>query len=512
MQSVNILNQINGAIIADVADVTAAAHREHMSDKAGVTAAAYIEHVPGKAGVAGAVNPEVYVKNLVTRAKKAQCVLNRYTQERVDELVKAIAWAAVKEENSAKISELAVEESGLGYYEAKHIKIQKKIRGALRDMKDVRSVGIIERDDKCGLLKIAKPVGVIGAIVPCTNPEATPVLKAMHAIKGRNAVVFSPHPRTKNTNKLIVDIMRDALKRRGAPEDILITVEQPTRDISNEIMKQCDLIVATGGSPLVKAAYSSGTPAYGVGMGNAVIVVDETADIKDAANKIMLSKTFDYATSCSADNSLVVQEGVYDMLVKALKDEGGYLTTSEEKSKLQNIMWVDGNLNPKIIAQPAKIIAQLAGIEIGDNIKFIMVEEEGTGVEYPFSGEKLSVVLTLYKYGSFQDAIEKVNRITGYHGSGHSCGIYSYNEEHISLLALETMTSRVMVRQPQCYGNSGNWDNGMPFSLTLGCGTWGGNISTENITWKHMINTTWVSFPIEPLIPTDEELFGDIMD
>ena len=452
-----------------------------------------------------------YVAGLIERARKAQETAAAYTQEKIDELVKAVAWAAVKEESSKKISKLAIDESRLGYYDAKYGKLQKKVRGSLRDIKDEKSVGVIEKDEEKGLIKIAKPVGVIGAIVPCTNPEATPVIKAMFAIKGGNAVVFSPHPRTKKTNKLIVDIMRDALKRHGAPEDLLLTVEEPTLEISNEVMKQCDLIVATGGSPMVKAAYSSGTPAYGVGTGNAVVVVDETADIKDAANKIMLSKTFDYATSCSADNSLVIQQGIYEKLTAALKEEGGYLVNEEEKKKLQATLWVDGHLNPQIIAQPAQTIAELAGIKIDNSISFFMVEEHGTGKEYPFSGEKLSVVLAMYKYKEFKDAVDMVNEITGYQGKGHSCGIHTNNEAHILDLALNTMTSRIMVRQPTSAGNSGNWDNGMPFTLTLGCGTWGGNIASENITWKHMINTTWVSSPIEPVIPTDEELFGDII-
>lgn len=238
-------------------------------------------------------------------------------------------------------------------------------------------------------------------------------------------------------------------------------------------------------------------------------MADETCDIKDAANKVMLSKTFDYATSCSSDNSLIVQESIYDDFIGALQQAGGYLASRDEKEKLKQTMWVDGHLNPGIIAQPAQKIASLAGINIGADSRFIMVQEEGIGKEYPFSGEKLSVVLTVFKYKEFDEAVAKVNAITGYMGKGHSCCIHSTNEEHIMTLAEKTYTSRVMVRQATCLGNSGNWDNGMPFSLTLGCGTWGGNIASENITWKHMINTTWVSSPIPEVIPTDEELFGD---
>jgi sulfoacetaldehyde dehydrogenase len=452
-----------------------------------------------------------YVSGLMERARAAQKVLETYTQEQVDELVTALAWAGVEPGNAGKISTKAVEESKLGYYDAKYGKLQKKIRGALRDIKHMKTVGVIEEDKARGLIKIAKPVGVIGAIVPCTNPEATPFIKAMFAIKARNAVVFSPHPRSKETNKLIVDIMHDVFRKYGAPEDLVLTVEQVSIDTSNEVMKQCDLVVATGGSPMVKAAYSSGKPAYGVGVGNAVIVVDETADIADAAHKIKLSKTFDYATSCSAENSLVVQEEVYDDLLKALRGEGGYLVNAEEKAKLQEAMWPDGShLNTKIVAQPASAIAQVAGIKISSDHSFFIVEETGVGKAHPFSGEKMSVVVTLYKYKNFADAIIKVNEITGYMGKGHSCGIHSTSDEHILELSLNTKTSRVMVRQPQCYANSGDWVNGMPFTLTLGCGTWGGNISSENISLKHFYNTTWVAYPIPEQIPSDEELFGDL--
>jgi sulfoacetaldehyde dehydrogenase len=452
-----------------------------------------------------------YVAGLIERARKAQKVAEGYSQQFVDELITAVCWDIVKDGPAQEIAKLAVEESRMGTYEAKYAKLMVKLRGALRDMKGQKSVGIIERDDEKGIVKIAKPVGVVGAIVPCTNPEATPVLKAMMAIKTRNAVIFAPHPRTKRTNTFIVNLMRKTLNRYGVPEDLLIPIEEPTMDISSELMRQCDLILATGGSGMVKAAYSSGTPAYGVGVGNAVVVVDETADLKDAAHKAMMSKTFDYATSCSTENSMVIEESVYDKFIECLQAEGGYLVSKEEKEKLQKGMWVNGVLNRDIVAQPAQAIGKVAGIDIPGDRKFIMVEETGIGPDYPFSGEKLSVVMTLYKYKGFEEAIEKVNAITGYQGSGHSCGIHTKDADRAIEFALKTYTSRVMVRQPQCLANSGAWTNGMPMTLSLGCGTWGGNISSDNITWKKLLNTTWVSFPIENTQPTDEELFGDIM-
>lgn len=452
------------------------------------------------------------INELIQRAKVAQDIVDNYSQEKIDELVSAVAWTVVKEENADKIAKMAVEESRLGNYDGKYAKLMKKVRGALRDMKNAKTVGIIERDEAKGLIKFAKPVGIIGALVPTTNPEATPVIKGMNAIKGRNAIIFAPHPRTKKTNTFIVNLMRETLKKYGAPEDLLISIDEPSLELSNELMKQCDLVVATGGAGMVKAAYSSGTPAYGVGAGNAVVIVDETADLKDAAHKIMLSKTFDYATSCSSENSLVIIESIYDELIENLKAEGGYLAQENDKKKLQNMMWEDGHLTRDFIAQPALKIAELAGIELQEDRKFIMVEEDGVGDKYPFSGEKMSVVMTLYKVPNFDSAVDQVNKITGYQGAGHSCGIHTVDDSRIEILGNKVKVSRIMVRQPQCYANSGNWDNGMPFTLTLGCGTWGGNIASENITYKHFINTTWVSSPIEPVIPSDEELFGDVMN
>lgn len=453
-----------------------------------------------------------YVSELFERARKAQKVIEGYDQERVDHLVTAIVWNIVKPGVIEEISEFAVEETQMGNYESKYAKLNTKLKGALRDMKGKKSMGIIERDEERGLFKIAKPVGVVGGVLPTTNPEATPVLKAIMAIKTRNAVILSPHPRAKKTNTMIIDKVREVLKKYDAPEDLVIAVENPTLGISQEVMVQADLVLATGGGAMVHSAYTSGTPAYGVGVGNAVVVVDETADLSDAADKIMRSKTFDFATSCSAENSLVIQESVYDELVKELEAVGGYLLSEEEKASLQANMWKNGVLNNDIVAQSVEKIAEVGQINLPEGKKFLMVEETNVGPDYPFSGEKLSQVVTLFKFNAFSEAIDRVNEITEYQGKGHSCGIHSTDDKRIEEYALKTYTSRVMVRQPQCLANSGAWTNGMPMTLSLGCGTWGGNISSENITWKHLLNTTWVSYPTPANQPTDEELFGDVMN
>lgn len=449
------------------------------------------------------------LQEMLHKAREAQKVVEFWSQEQVDEMVLSVGWEAYKRSTAEEVAKLAHEETGLGVYENKVLKHMKKTLGVLRDLQGVKTVGVIEEVPEKGLVKIAKPVGVIGAITPMTNASSTMPCNGLPILKCRNAVIFAPHPRAKKTCEAICNHMREGLRKVGAPVDLIQNIKEPTMELTQELMKIVDLVLATGGAGLVKAAYASGKPAYGVGAGNAVVVVDETADIADAAEKIFKGKTFDNATSCSAENSVVIQEGIFDQVVEKLKSHGGYLVTGEDRAKLKAAMWPDGShLSMKIIAQSAKKIAAEAGISVPENTTFLMVLGEAVGPEDMFSAEKLSPVLTLWKYKEFSEAVDYVIRITAWSGYGHSCGIHSTNREHIMELATKAKVSRMMVRQPQSYGNSGDWVNGMPFSMTLGCGTWGGNITTENISVKHMMNVTWVAFPIEPKIPTEEEIFG----
>jgi sulfoacetaldehyde dehydrogenase len=383
------------------------------------------------------------------------------------------------------------------------------------DIIDDKSVGILEEDPERAIVKIAKPMGVIGALAPSTNPEATPVIKAIHAVKGRNSIIVAPHPRAKLTNKKICDLMRNALETYGAPADLVIGIETPTLELTNELMNQCDRVLATGGGAMVTAAYSSGTPALGVGVGNAVITVDETADLEDASDKIKISKTLDLAASCSADNSVILVNKIYDEMMSKFQEKGGYLVSEEEKEKLKNTLWdEEGHLNTEIVAQPAEKIAEMADISIPEGTEFYIVPETGWGPDHPFSGEKLSVVMALYKADNIDHAIELTNNIQSYQGQGHSCGIYSNSDENIMKLANVTKTSRVMVNQPQAASNSGNLWNGMRQTFSLGCGSWGGNGTNNNISWRDLINETWVSKPLTETkeLRSDEELFGDVMD
>jgi len=446
---------------------------------------------------------------MLEKARAAQAVIEYWPQDKVDEMVASVGWELVKEENAVACAKLGIEETRMGVYEDKLLKHKKKSLGTLRDLRGLKTVGVIEEDEEKGLIKIAKPVGVIGALTPVTNPTATPSGNVLAILKTRNAVIFAPHPRAKRAAAMVVALVRKGLDRVGAPADLCQSIEEPTVALSQELMAKCDLVLATGGGGMVKAAYSSGTPAYGVGAGNAVIIVDETADIADAAHKTFLSKTFDNATSCSSENSLVVQESVWDELLADLKKDGGYLCNADEKALLKETMWPDGvHLNRAIVAQPAKTIAEMAKLDVPENTTFLMVVGEAIGPEDRFSAEKLSPVLTLWKYGEFSEAIAYVQNITGFNGHGHSCGIHTTSDERILELGMAVHTSRIMVRQPQCYANSGNYDNGMPFTLTLGCGTWGGNITSENVYWKHFINVTWIAKPIPPVVPDEEKIFG----
>ena len=461
------------------------------------------------------LSPKEEMQELIKRSRSAQSQIENYTQEQVDELIRAMVWSVARPGIAEEIAQFTVDETQLGNYDGKFLKIQRKTRATLMDIIDDKSVGILEEDKERAIVKIAKPMGIIGALAPSTNPEATPVIKAIHAIKGRNSIIVAPHPRAKLTNKKICDLMRDAIKKCGAPEDLVIGIETPSLELTNELMAQCDRVLATGGGAMVNAAYSSGTPALGVGVGNAVITVDETADLDDAADKIKISKTLDLAASCSSDNSVILINDIYEDMLNKFKERGGYLVNQEEKDKLLKTIWdEEGHLNTAIVAQPASKIAEMAHISIPEETEFYIVPEDGWGPEHLFSGEKLSVVMALYKAKNIDHAIELTNNIQSYQGQGHSCGIYSTSDDNIMKLANITKTSRVMVNQPQAASNSGNLWNGMRQTFSLGCGSWGGNGTNNNISWRDLINETWVSKPLEKTkeLISDEDLFGDVMN
>ena len=432
-----------------------------------------------------------------------------YDQARVDKLCQAIGWATANEKTFTRLADMSVDESGLGDRTSRYGK-RFKIQGILRDVLRQKSMGIIEDIPEKGIVKYAKPVGVIASLVPVTNAALTEAGTGIFAIKCKNAVIFSPHPASKNTTIETVRIMRDVLKKNGAPEDLFICLEKPSIPLANELMAQCDLTVATGGPAMVRAAYSSGKPAYGVGAGNATMLIDETANVAEAARNTRMSKTSDNGSGCSSDGNLVVEASIYDEFLKTLQEEGGYLVSDAEKPLLQKAMWDDeGHRTGPTIARPAAKIAELAGFSIPAGKTFLIVKEDKIGKEHLFSSEKLSPVLSIFKYSGFENALDMITKIYKVGGRGHSCGIYSFDDEHIDKLARLAPVSRMMVRQPQSKANAGAFNNGMPMTSSMGCGIWGGNITNENVSLKHYMQTTWVSRPIPEDRPSDAELFGE---
>lgn len=435
--------------------------------------------------------------------------IDHYDQATVDRLCQAIAWATANEETFGRLTRMSVEESGMGSAEGVPAR-RWKILGILRDALRTKSVGIIEELPEKGIVKYAKPAGVIAGVLPVTNPLVTMVNMAINAIKCRDAVIFSPHPLSKNTALEITRVLRAALKKQGAPEDLFLCVERPSVPLAQELMAICDLTIATGGAAMVKAAYGSGKPAYGVGAGNATVIVDETANIAEAAMNTRISKTQNHGSGCSCDGNLVVEASVYDAFLDALQEEGGYVASDEEKKKLEAVMWdAEGRRTLDTIARGAHVIARKAGFELPKDKTFIIVKQDEIGKEHRFSGEKLSPVLAIYKYSGFDRALEMVSRILDVGGKGHSVGIASHDDDHIHRLALTAPVSRIMVNQPNVRGNAGSFTNGMPQTASLGCGTWGGNITSENLSVKHYMNTTWVSRVIPEDKPSEQELLGE---
>lgn len=439
-----------------------------------------------------------------------------YNQDQVNTLVKAAAWAIYKQEHAETLAALSVQDTGLGKYEDKVSKNQRKTFGTLRDLLDpeAKSVGVIHVDEAKGLIEIAKPVGVVGAICPSTNPGATPANKAMMALKGRNAVILAPSPKGASTCAKYLEYLYDEFRKIGAPLDLVQMIPTPvSKEKTGELMKQVDFIALTGSAKNIQMAQTSGTPNVCVSAGNVVTVIDQTADLKDAAHKIVLSKTFDNATSCSSDNALVIEEAVYDEMMAALVAEGGYLCNADEKEAMKNAMWdtETGKRKGSTTAKDASVMAKEAGFdnEAALQARFFMVEETGYGKGYPFSDEKLSLVLTVYKAKDFEDALVITKGILAFKGRGHSCGLHTKDEEHVLRIGMEMDVCRLLINQAQCFGNGGSFDNGLNFTLSMGGGTWAGNNIKENLSYKHFIQLTKVAKPIPAVVPAEEDLFGD---
>ena len=438
------------------------------------------------------------IQSLLHKAKEAQKKFEKYNQEQVDEVVTAVAWALCNPSTNKLISNLAVDSTGLGNAEDKISKNKRKTLGLLRDLKGVKTVGVISEDKQKGIIEIAKPVGIVGAVTPSTNPAATPVNNILNAVKGRNSIIISPSPAGLKVFKELLSYINKELEKIDAPKNLIQTFDVPiTKDLTNELMDKVDLVIVTGSLNNVKQAAKSGTPAIGVGQGNVSVIVDETANLKDAVEKIKMSKIFDNATSCSSENNLIIVQNVYEEVINLMKLEGAALLTKEKKDLLEKTLWINGKLNREIIAKSANIIADRINLNRDNDIKILMVEEEGVGPDYLFSGEKLSPVLTVYKAKDFEHAKEIGKKILNYQGIGHSIGIHTNESKRVLELGLELPVCRVIVNQAHTFATGGSFTNGLPFSLSMGCGTWQKNSIDNNLNYKHFMNITKISTIID---------------
>lgn len=453
------------------------------------------------------------VAGLVARARAAQAVAEGYDQARTDELVAAAGWAILEPGRNQALAELAVADSGIGNVADKLRKNHRKTLGLLRDLQGAKSVGVIAEDAAKGIVEIARPVGVVCAVTPSTNPAATPANKIINAIKCRNSVIVAPSPKGWRTAEALIAHIHAQFDRIGAPRDLVQLLPAPVGKAATlELMRQCDLVVATGSQANVRAAYASGTPAFGVGAGNVASIVDETADADRAMALLLQSKTFDNATSCSSENSLVVVAAARAAVLAALASRGAVLLDAERKAALQRLMWPDGHLSPAVIGQSAALIAQRAGFGDLGAATALVVEETGCGPDFPFSGEKLSPVLTLYTVPDFAAAAETVRRIYAFQGAGHSVSLHSQRPERALELGLTLPVSRVIVNQAHAVATGGSFDNGLPFSLSMGCGTWGKNNFSDNMNYRHYMNITRIARPIPERVPSEREIFGSYFD
>lgn len=454
------------------------------------------------------------VAEIVARARVAMAAFADADQARADMAVRALAWAIHEPGRARRLAEMAVEQTGLGDVESKVVKNRRKTFGTLRDLLRTPTVGVIDDRADLGLVKIAKPVGVVCAVTPSTNPVATPVNKAMMAVNARNAVVIAPSPSAWGVTEATVAAMRAELASIGAPEDLVQILPKPvTKDATRELMEACDLIVVTGSQDNVRMAYRSGTPAIGVGAGNVPVVIDTSADLDDAASKIAASKTFDNATSCSSENSVIILDAVYHATIAALRRAGGYVCPAETHQRIRDELWKGGKLNRRLIARNAETLR--AAFDLGEaarGARFFMVEEGEVDAGSPFADEKLSLVLAVYRARDLDHAVAQLRAILEVNGKGHSVGIHTATAAHADRLAAEIDVVRVLVNQAHTFGNGGSFDNALPFTLSMGGGTWAGNSITENLNVRHFMNITHLVRTIPEDRPDEAELFGPYWD
>jgi len=456
---------------------------------------------------------EYLIGELIARARIAQSSFEAGAdQERYDMAAKAIGWALLDEDRNRALSEMAVATTGLGNVADKITKNHRKTLGLLRDVSGALTQGVISHDTSTGLTEIARPKGVVAAIVPSTNPVATPTNNTINALKCGNAIILAPSPKGVGVCEALVGYMHAELARLNLPVDLVQMVPSPASKAKTQaLMEMADLLVVTGSQDNVRRAYSSGTPAIGVGAGNATVIVDETADVASAAAKIAASKTFDNATSCSSENALVVVDEVREAFLESLHREGGRLLDDAAAAVLKEKLFQDGHLNRDIIAQDIGTVLAATGVDVVDleNARFLILPATGIGPDHPESGEKLSLVLTIYSASDYETAAATASQILEHQGAGHSIGLHTSLDARAQELGMNVPVCRVIVNQAHTFATGGSFENALPFSLSMGCGSWGGNSIDENLNYRHFMNTTKVVRPVMPREPSVNDVFSD---
>ncbi|MGB2068901.1 MAG: acylating sulfoacetaldehyde dehydrogenase [Candidatus Puniceispirillaceae bacterium] len=456
------------------------------------------------------------IDEMVAAARVAQDAYEaKGSQALFDSACQAVAWVLMEPARNKMLAEMAVAETGLGRIEDKIRKNHNKTLGLMRDLKDVTSFGHVGDDAVTGISSYLRPKGVIAAIVPSTNPLATPVNNIINALKTGNAIILAPSPKgVKPLTTMLVDI-HQALGRLGLPDNLVQMVPAPpSRAKTERLMKLADLVVVTGSQNNVRAGYASGTPAIGVGAGNVVTIIDETADIAAAAEKIAASKTFDNATSCSSENSVIAVDAVYDEVVAALARVGGLLLNATQVERLEQLHWHDGKMTTTLLAQDIdKVLGEMGMLDDAPaGTQFLVAPQSEIGPEHPMTGEKMARFLALHRASNFDEALTKAVAIQSFQGAGHSLGLHSADDARAHRLAMEAKTCRVIVNQAHCFATGGFFNNGLPFSLTMGCGSWGGNSIDDNLNWRHFVNRVNVVRTVPERRPELDEIFGDYWD
>ncbi|MCI2061791.1 MAG: aldehyde dehydrogenase family protein [Eubacteriaceae bacterium] len=446
--------------------------------------------------------------SMMQKAKKAQKEFEKYNQEQVDEVVRTIAKTVF--DNAEKLARMAVDETGMGVYEDKVKKNMGKARVIWEDCKGGKSVGIIERIPEEGLVVVAKPMGVIGCITPTTNPIVTPMCNAMFAAKGRNAVIICPHPRSKKCSTETVVLINEALAKIGAPENLIQCIAEPTMELSGLVMKECDVCISTGGAGMVKAAYASGKPAFGVGPGNVQTIIDDDVDLEKVIPMIIEGRCFDNGIICSGEQTAIMPEGKLDEAAAIYeKNDTYFVRDAAEVKAVRDALFPGGVMNKDLVGRSAIEVANAAGIKVKETTKMLLVKADTYGADDYLSKEKMAPVQTLYLYDTWQKAIDIAEANLDVMGEGHSVSIHSNNEEHIEAAAMQLHASRFLINQVCSTNNGGSFFNGLRGTTTLGCGSWGNNSISENLNWNYLFNKSRIAY-VKPnsSMPSDKEIWG----